>query len=352
MAKLARYLDPDRFEPHVGCFLPSGERRAELDAAHVPILHLPVRSLRNRTALDGARVLRSYLRRHNIQLLHAFDAPTSIYAVPLARLFRVPVVLSSHLYFRFLTSARDSLALRVVDHLAHRIVVNSQAVRNHLMEDFHIPAERLFVAYNGVETDAFFPRPEAPPPFLRDASLVIGSLCVLREEKRLELLLEAFAKVRQREPRMRLLIVGDGYMREKWMALRDALGLAETCRFETSTSNVPFWMRCMDVFVLPSRSEGFPNSLLEAMACGCAAVASNVGGIPELVEDGRTGLLFRSGDSSDLARQLAVLIENPELRRQLGAAAAVRARECFSMETAARRMRKFYDSLLVAGRVS
>jgi len=350
LSKLARYLDRSRFKVHVARFRPGGEREAELEASDIPVLDLPVRSFLNRTALAGALALRSYLRRHEIQLIQAFDAPTSIFVVPLARLFGVPVVISSHLYFRHLIPSPNYHALRLVDHLSHRVVVNANALKEHLIHDFGLPPERVFVSHNGVETDHFFPGDEPRPAFLDNASVVIGSLCVFREEKRLELLLEAFARVLPRDPAMRLLIVGDGAMRSSWMTLRDALGLNQSCHFELTTTRVPHWMRLMDVFVLPSRSEGFPNSLLEAMACGCAVVASNVGGIPEMVEHGRSGLLFSSGDSGDLERQLTVLIENPELRRRLGATAAEDAKARFSMEITARRMERLYDSLLLTNR--
>ena len=346
LSKLARYLDPSRFEVHVACFHPDGERRAELEASKIPILHLPVRSFYDKTAITGARSLWAYLRRHKIQLIQAFDAPTSIYTVPLARLFDIRAVVSSHLFFRPLIPPPYYHALRLVDFLSDRIVVNAHAIKNHLIHDYGLPAERIFVSHNGVETGTFYRGTEPRPDFLQRASLIIGSLCVFREEKRLELLIEVFARLAPRHPGLRLLIVGDGNMREKWMALSEELGLGTSCHFELTTTGVPHWMRLMDIFVLPSRSEGFPNSLLEAMACGCAVVASNVGGVPEMVEHGRNGLLFSSGDSADLERQLLLLIENQELRKKMTAAAADDAKTRFNMEITARRMEAFYDAVL------
>jgi glycosyltransferase involved in cell wall biosynthesis len=349
LSKLARALRADRFEPHVAAFHVDGDRRAELEAAGIPILHLPVTSFRNYTALAGAVKLRSYLRKNHIQVVHAFDTPTSIYAVPLGRLFGVPAVVSNHCYFRDLVPPPNYHGLRIVDRLAHRIVVNSFALREHLIRDYAIPQDRIFVSHNGVETDQFFPAAEPRPSFLDGASLVIGSLCVLREEKRLDVLLKAFARLQPIDPRMRLLIVGDGDMREKWMALRDALGLQQSCHFELTTTGVPRWLRCMDIFVLPSRSEGFPNTVLEAMACGCAVAASKVGGVPELIDHGRNGLLFAPADEDDLKAQLEILIGNAHQRLQMGAAAAAHAAGRFSMEITARRVEAFYESLLVKG---
>ncbi len=345
LAKLARYLRRDRYEPHVAAFDVTGDRRAELDAGGVPVLHLPVNSFMNRTVLDGGRRLYQYVRKRRIRVVHAFDAPTSIFAAPLARVFGVEAVVSNHCYFRDLLSRRHYHLLRIVDRAAHRIVVNAEALKAHLAQ-FGVERERIFLSHNGLDTREFFPAPVERPEFLKGASLVIGALAVLREEKRIDVLLDAFARVLPSDTRMRLLVVGTGDMRESLLRRRSELGLDETCHFVPTTADVPQWMRMMDIYVLPSRSEGFPNTLLEAMGCGCAVVASNVGGVPDLVEHGRNGLLSAPADPGDVARQLTVLIRDPDLRKRMGERAAADARTSFSMEAAARRIESLYDSML------
>jgi glycosyltransferase involved in cell wall biosynthesis len=105
-------------------------------------------------------------------------------------------------------------------------------------------------------------------------------------------------------------------------------------------------MRLIDIFVLPSLSEAFSNALLEAMASGCAVVGSNVGGTPELIHDGQTGLLFRLGDSQDLAAKLRRLIEEDNLRQQLRVAAVTLARNNFPLHRTIQRNAELYESLL------
>src|SRR5664279_479762 len=102
----------------------------------------------------------------------------------------------------------------------------------------------------------------------------------------------------------------------------------------------------MDIFVLPSLSEAFSNSLMEAMGCGCCPVASETGGNPELVTDGETGLLFPVGDASALAERLALLLDEPPYRRRLAAAAERRMREHFTREQSARTMGEIYLEFL------
>ena len=115
-------------------------------------------------------------------------------------------------------------------------------------------------------------------------------------------------------------------------------------------NDVPEWLHSMDVFVLPSRSESFSNSLMEAMACGRCVVASAVGGNPELVTDGVNGLLFPSEDVPALERCLRSLVEeDPRLRHSLSAAAAAHIQRSFSMEASIAGISELYATLLDAG---
>ena len=174
---------------------------------------------------------------------------------------------------------------------------------------------------------------------------VIGVVCALRPEKGLNTLLEAFAVVRRRFPDVKLAIVGGGSEEEPLKQLAGSLGIAQSCHFEPGTREVARWLRCMDIFVLPSLSEALSNSLMEAMACGCCPVASRVGGNPELVVPG-TGLLFAAGGADDLAAQLERLILNPELRREYADASAKRVARDFTHGAAARRMGDIYEENL------
>jgi glycosyltransferase involved in cell wall biosynthesis len=135
-------------------------------------------------------------------------------------------------------------------------------------------------------------------------------------------------------------------MLETLQALSIELGLQNRCHFEPSTSDVAAWLRAIDIFVLPSLSEALSNALMEAMACGCAVVASEVGGNPELVSDGATGLLFRAGDAAELADRLEHLIVDQSLRTRVGAAASDSVRQRFSIEASVRKMEEIYLELL------
>ena len=145
---------------------------------------------------------------------------------------------------------------------------------------------------------------------------------------------------------MKLAIVGSGPELPKLEANSRRLGLEGHCVFVASTWSVPDYLRSFDLYVSCSISEAFSNTILEAMACGCCAVGSRVGGTPELIGNDERGLLFRSGDADDLAAKLATLIENDSLRRAFSMRAAEFAERKFNIEIAANRMAEIYENAL------
>jgi glycosyltransferase involved in cell wall biosynthesis len=346
MTEIAKSLDRSRFEPHVGCFRPEGLRGRELKDAGVPIVHLPVRSFASPSAISGAWQLARYIRRHKIRLVHTYDYPLTVFAVPVARFLTSAIVASSTRGHRELIPANYLKLVRITDHLAKAIVVNCEFLKRHLIQDENVPPNRIELCYNGLDLEQFRPLDSPRPAALPPHSLVIGVLCALRPEKGLSTLVKAFAEIRDLGPHLKLAIVGSGQMRDPLEAEARALGIWEQCVFAPATSEVADWLRAIDIFVLPSLSEAFSNSLMEAMACGCCAVASNVGGNPELVRDGETGLLFDARDAAGLASALRTLIENEPLRQRLRTAGERMLHERFSIQASAERMGEIFARLI------
>jgi len=343
LAEVAKALDRRRFDPRVGCFRPAGLRGEELRAAGVPIVHFPVPSL---ASVKGAPRIAAYLREQGIRLVHTFDTPANIYGVPSARMAGAAVVISSQRAHRGLVPAHYRHALRLTDRMVDGVVVNCEFVRRHLVDDEKVPPGLIRLCYNGIDTSVFFPVRVTRPEALRDASLVIGTVSVLRPEKSLATLLEAFAVCRRAQPGTKLAIVGSGPCLPDLQARAATLGILPDCIFQPATPQVAQWLRSIDIFAQPSISEALSNSLMEAMACGCPVAATRVGGNPELVTHGETGMLFDPGDAEALARLLRQLVSDPALRAMLGAHAASRIRERFSVETSAARMAEIYTELL------
>lgn len=345
LTEIARALDPARFEVHVGCFH-EGVRADELRKASVRILRLPVRSFMKPSALRGAWQLGRYLRRHRIRIVHTFDYPLNCFGVPVARAFRVPAVLSSQRAHRQLTPGTYLKILRFTDRIVDGIVVNSESVRREMIAAEHVPSQRLHLCYNGIDTCVFNPRERQRVHSLEGAPLVIGVACVLRPEKDLPTLLRAFSQVAAEHPAVRLAVIGSGPELPKLQQLATELQISERCLFQPAVADVAPWLRSIDIFVLPSLSEALSNSLMEAMACGCACVASNTGGNPELVTAGETGLLFEPGNAADLTEKLLALATNPMLRNDLAALAARRIQQSFSLQASAARMAEIYNQFV------
>lgn len=345
VTKIAMYLDRGRFVPHVAAYYAHGLRYEELRSAGIPILDLPMRKLASVETIRLALRLKRYIAAHGIKIVHSYDA-SGIFGLAVAQMVGVPVVIGSQLSYRDILDPKTQKLLRLADRYSDAIFANCEAIRRYLVEDEHLAADKVQLCYNGVITTEFFPAEEAKPIELQSADLVIGTVCALRQEKGLPLLQEAFAKLNSPGRKLQLVMVGSGVELLRLQENAARLGIAAASVFMPAQRNVAHWMRAMDIFVLPSLSESFSNSLLEAMACGCCVVGSRVGGTPELIGQNSRGLLFEAGNSQDLASQLTKLIGDEGLRAEFGRRAARHAREHLSIEIAANRTADIYDRLL------
>ena len=346
VTQIALKIDRSRFEPHVASYQSEGMRFDELRSEGVPLLHLPITSLRSPTAVSAALRMRRYIQEHRIQLVHAYDS-SAVFVAPIARALRVPAVLSSTLGNRALLDPRTRRQVRWTDKIVNAVVVNCEAMRRHMIDEEHVSAERIALCYNGVDTSVFYPGAVRDPEPDGDDSFVIGAVCVLRPEKALDLLQEAFVRVRHFKPGMKLRIMGSGPELAMLEANRRRLGIQEDCEFVGASRFVPQFLRNIDIYVSCSRSEAFSNTILEAMACGCSVVASRIGGTPELIGEEERGLLFQPGDATDLAAKLTTFIESEPLRRAFGTRAAEFASKTFSIEAASNRMAEIYETMLL-----
>jgi glycosyltransferase involved in cell wall biosynthesis len=345
LMEIARALDRDRFQVHVGCF-DKGMRAEELERAGIPILQLPVRSFMRPGAFLGAWQLIRYIRKHKIQIVHTFDYPLNCFGVPVARLAGTRAVLSSQRAHRELTPSPYWTILRVTDRLVKGIVVNSESVRREMIARERVPAELLHLCYNGIDTQNFQPGGRTRKPELAEAALVIGVVCVLRPEKGLPTLLTAFASFEKRYPGARLVIVGSGPELPSLQGLARELQIYGKVRFEPATVHVSDWLRSIDIFVLPSLSEALSNALMEAMACGCACIASRTGGNPELLDSDAVGLLYEPGNASELTEKLTLLAGDSVLRARCAQGAIQKIETKFSLAASAKCMQEIYAKTL------
>ena len=249
------------------------------------------------------------------------------------------------------TSRRHQWVRRLYSPFVHRYVALSRDLADYLVQRVGIRSGRVSQIYNGVDTLRFRPavagpagrggstarEPVSGSPFNDPSLWVAGTVGRMMTVKAQPDLARAFVSALQRAPalrsRLRLVMVGDGPLRTQAQQILDAAGVADLAWLPGERSDVPELMRGLDAFVLPSVAEGISNTILEAMATGLPVLATAVGGNPELVSAGRTGVLVQSGDVGALADGLCRWAEHPEAARALGAAGRQRVCQRFSLQS-------------------
>ena len=283
----------------------------------------------------------SLLRRERIRVLFAFMFHATVLARLVGSLCRVPIRLSSER-----TMEGDGLGRRLVNRwtvpLATHVVAVSARVAAYASREFRIPPDRLTTIVNGVDLARFRPDPRSRNP----RTPAIGCTGRLHAENDHATLLRAFARLGTRWPDVRLLLVGRGGEEGGLRALGETLGIAGRIQFAGEQADVAPWLARMTVYAQPSRTAGIPNSILEAMASGLPVVATAVGGTPEVVANGETGLLVPPGDPPAMAEALATLLSNPARAEAFGRAGRARVEAHFGEGLMLQRMEALLDRLI------
>jgi glycosyltransferase involved in cell wall biosynthesis len=312
-----------------------------LDEHGIPWRRVPCRhDVSPRLAYDVVRAVRA----ERPDLLHTHMVHGDIYGSIAAHTLSIPFVSSRHNDDRYLLGPFRHVD-RAFMHGVRRMIAISDAVREFLVQA-GLPARKIETIHYGLDA-----LPAAPSELTPAAAGVpVDALLVLAvgrliEQKDHATLLRGFAGVRAREPRARLAILGWGPLEEATWALARELGIADALTLPGRVEPRD-WLARADVFAHTSRWEGFGIVLLEAMLAGLPIVATRVSAVPEIVLDGRTGLLVYPGDAAALSSRLSSLLANPERRLALGAAGRRRALEEFSVARMAGRTAEVYSRAL------
>ncbi|HET6366927.1 MAG TPA: glycosyltransferase [Pseudomonadales bacterium] len=335
-------------------------------------LGLAVVAQRMRGAWDPGALLGlvQLIRREQIDVVHTHSSIDGWLGGMAARLTGRPVLRTRHVSIPIRRGLNP-----VYRWLADRVITSGEAIRQ-LVIAAGVPPARVVAIPAGVKLDDFAdgeggeavlrslglaggpspggptPGPDVDPirgPIRSSRGPIVGSVAMFRGSKGHDHLLDAFSRVHARRPDARLLLVGDGGRREWAERLARERGLSEAVVFTGFRTDVPALLAAMDCFVLAStRTEGVPQSLLQAAAAGIPLVASRIGGIPEVVEDGVTGLLVSPEDPAALAAAIEQTLADPAAAAARARAGRKRAEERFSHSVAMTRLLALYDELLAA----
>jgi glycosyltransferase involved in cell wall biosynthesis len=234
--------------------------------------------------------------------------------------------------------------------LAHRLIAVSRSVLQYTVESFPLMTTRKFVViHNSIDTDRFTPPPNREMARralgVKSGELVLGFVGRLEKQKAVHRLLEATRELERRQLRVNLILAGDGALKNQLMDQASSLGLSAVTFLGFCDDTAPLYA-AFDVFVLPSDYEGLPLTVLEAMSSGCPVVATNVGGVAEAVEHGKTGLIIPRGDTDRLIGALDLILRDASLRSQMGEAGRKKVVEEFSIGSMIGKTEALYEEIL------
>jgi len=341
--ELIRELDSSQFERVVVCPA-KGDFYSQVESLGIPIQVVKMPSLKGPGLFSfpsSVRELLALIKMREIDIVHANSSRCMIYAGLSGKMSGVPVV------WHVRVTDTDPLLDRFLALLADRIIVNSQSVLKRF--SFVKDQSRISLVYNGVDLEKFSPSVSGENirreySINRDEKVItiIGRLDGFKGHR---YFLEAARRVLDGSRKARFLIVGDGAVRDDLEALSESLGIARSVVFCGQKDNVPEILAASDLVVSASLKEGFGRVVIEAMAMNKPVVATNVGGVPEIVEDEKSGILVEPEDCDGLASAMISVLDSPEIALKLAVEGEKRGRENFSLEEHVREIEKIYKSL-------
>lgn len=354
LLQVLRFLDRSRFTPFLLALRDEGNLLAQARALDVPVRTFGMGgSLRDPRDFRGLAALTNAMREIRPALVHGYLLRGNFHGAVAGRLAGVPAILTSKRGLHRPAGVAERVAVRVSNSLSNAVLGNSPQVLEFTREvegRFRAP---MVMIPSGIDTDRFDRGAVGAEPGqrLREAlgigtAPLLGATMTFRPKKGYDLLFEAMAELLRRIPKAHLVIAGESQMPEQPAALARRLGLEGRIHLLGRRSDMPEVLSALDVFVLPSQSEGMSNALLEAMAMERAVVATAVGGNLEVLEDGATGFLVKYPDADAMAARVAMLLGDPQRRTSMGAAARRRVLQAYGAPAMVRQIEQLYARLL------
>ena len=307
--------------------------------------------------------LRQFIKVFTPDVIHTHQVGVLVYAGPEARHAGIPAVIHTEHNNHFANPSRkmgliERNRMRLVwwtaSRYADRFVCVSGDIASELARQGVVPKRKLSVVPNGIDIERL--EGQVQRDAIRSAmgipsdAPVVGTVGRLSEAKRQDRLIRAFARILSDVPDAHLMLVGDGPLRGELRDLAASHGISSRVHFAGYQSQPGRYLSSMDVFAQSSRIEGMPLSVLEAWAIGIPVVASRVGGLPEMIEDHRTGLLFDHEDEDALVAAIGLLIRDRGFAAQIAAAGRERVREYYDLRIMTAAYDRHYRELLAETR--
>jgi glycosyltransferase involved in cell wall biosynthesis len=294
------------------------------------------------TSLGSLAALFSQLRRTNPDILHTVFPTSNSLGVLIGRMAGVRKIVSSRRDMGFNLNERDLRFLRLANTCVSCIVANSEAVRMFTISQERVDQKKTTVIYNGIPAESFGIKSSSR----KGTRMIVGIIANLnRPVKRVDLFIRAAALVSRRYQDVEFWIIGDGDLRIELENMAREVGVFPQTLFLGRRTDVQSLLHEMTIGVICSDSEGLSNALMEYMATGLPLVATDIGGNPELVQNGRTGFLVEPNNAEQLAGGILRLVEDRDLAKKMGKAGREALGKKFSVKKMLDETREMYESL-------
>lgn len=344
---IVQHLNPSRFAVHVGAVaIVRGNRfKAEFEQLGVPIFEIGATKLWTPTAYTA---LARYVREHQIDLIHTHLASADIVGRIVGRWLGVPVVSTlnnipedyeGQKFYRYWL---ERYTCRLADH----IVACSERIRQMFIQRWRLPAHKTSTILNGVAMEPFLAVPVGVPQRAPGEGPLITTIGRLQLQKAQHIFIDAARIVLAARPDARFQLVGQGPLEQQLKAQVEQMGLADKISFAGVRYDIPAVLGQSDVFVLSSDWEGLPVVGIEAMAAARPSVMTDVGGVRDMIDSGRSGLVVPPGDAPALAEALLGLLRDDDARLAMGLAARERVRHDFSITAVTAQYEQLFDTMV------
>ncbi len=350
---IAKRIDKKKYQVFAACLREGGPYEDKLRRIGVKVKNFDLKTLVDIRIIP--RLVR-YIKQNNIDIVETAVFPADVYGRISARLANVPIIISTmhrvedhkqEAIYRVLFFA-DTLTMA----LTTRIIAVSKAVKNYLISWHRVKSDKIRVIYNGIDAhkyDVNFDIKEYKRMLnLQHDIPTVAFIGRLVKLKGVNYFLEAAASILRNGKRVQFVVVGDGPLKERLIKQAANLSISQHVHFIGFRKDIPQILSVIDILVVPSLFEGLPLTILEAMHAGKTIIATRVGGIPEAIKDGETGILVSPRDYHALTKGLLELLNDPEKRKEMGKKGKQRALQHFNVERMVKEYSNIYDECIVS----
>ena len=349
LINITRALKDNKHSPYLICIKgarkPDPEIHSQAKKNKVPSMII---SCSSKLDISAVMKIRGFIKKEGIQILHAHGYKSNIYGLIASKLARVPIIVTNHLW------TGETRAVRFYEWL-DRLIINNMnhivSVSPLIMEELkalHIKDERKSLILNGIDTEYF--NPSGVRKGMRDdlkvnGDLVIGTVGRLCRQKGQAYLIKAFKELCELDGHIKLIIAGDGDLKEQLVDEVKELKLEDKVIFVGTQKDMVSLYNSLDIFVLPSLTEGLPMVMLEAMSMKLPVVATRVGGIPDVIQKNEA-ILVSPQEVGELKDAVLRLMHNPLLRKEMGEMARARVVSDFSLDAFGKKYIGIYEKVI------